>query len=103
MTPRTSRVHTLHMGLPHVRQYATAGTSTWLAQFILFSCSAGPVGLPAQLQTDIWPASAGSRHGCSSDTYGPEVAIHPYSGSSACSPPVSRASRHGANRARETR
>ena len=45
MTPRTSRAQMLHSGLPQVRQYAIAGTSTWLAQFIRFSCSAGPDSL----------------------------------------------------------
>src|SRR6516162_8590354 len=105
MTPRTSRVHVLHSGLPHVRQYATAGTSTWLAQFIWFSYSAGPVGSFAHLPPGSLPALAGLRRGCSFGTYGLALAglNYPSSDSSACSPPVSRASRRGANRAHETR
>src|ERR1019366_6470572 len=103
MTPRTSRVHVLHIGLPHVRQYATAGISTWLAQFIYFSSSAGPVGLLAHLPPDSAPALAGSLRGCSSGTCGSALVRHPSSDCLACSvPPASRASRCAANRARET-
>src|ERR1035441_3270389 len=104
MTPRTSRVHVLHIGLPHVRQYATAGISTWLAQFIYFSSSAGPVGSLALLPPDNSPALAGWLPGCSSGTYGLALGLHPSSDCLACLvPPASRASRYAANRAHETR
>src|SRR5262252_3642553 len=67
MTPRTSRVHWLQSGLPHVRQKATAATSLCVAQFIRTSCTWSPT-LQADRSRrdpeDCRPELADSPFGC---------------------------------------